>query len=1269
MNTIEQPINSAGQPLWAGLAPDQVLPLTAAQYAANLIKQRWGDEALDAVLVDLNYDFSGYPAQGSVHQGRVRLSQSLVQALLNNYQTVGAGRFGETAFGLYTPPTVGPQVHIVEIDASINPDGSYDDYEGIYRVTEPQVYGPDTQLALQPAAFKQWVWTLAFKAQYAAYVANAWPDDRTLLAAAPYPLRTSVKLAFIMAAWLQYQERSLSREGLGLALRVAGLDPGQTWGQLTLAQLQAQTPMPSSVEAGRLSIYRYSASDIGCFRDKNSGRRLLYIPGNASPFHEFADHRTLCQWVIEIGRDAKRKTAFVAHFAEDDQQDGTFHAGVRTALAGMVTWPRQYRLKKGHGFFNNDGFWPPEDYIGVDVRPTTEDPFAQWVKVMKAAAQASVDTIRDDAQVNRDNLSAVVEPVVQWIERFAPLALFVPGGEGLLALAGLIDAGYGLDEAVHGTTTDERWAGVGRTVFGLLNALPVIKAGAVLKDEERLLTVEHVANPVEAHVSAVPARLRAFIPEASAFSNEVLQQIGRVCGLDPDALGLLQAGQPPSPILVDTLNRFRIDQDLQQALERLPGGSVEAEQARNARVGQFSERYAALQQSADEWVRLFQSQYPGLPKCAIEQMLERAGIDIRAPHTLAEAKRVLGELSGKARQYEFHVRVARAYEGLYLASVENPDSDVLALHSLERLAGWPIGIRLEVCEASAVGRVLDSIGPQGAPYSRQLIRQGTRYQGLAAGQSVDFHQALLNALSQEQRAALGLRADQALQDLRTRIRAELRPRAELELGLQRMDSGLTFDSHGLRGGGFPSTAQGEAFSRTITKLQIREIYPSQSDEELGTLLDQWGEHAQTQLARLNQQLLQLRVDLAAWIGQVDVDVENMDVDLLDPEEPEAEGMDEEQIDAENDARIADAIQFERRSRLELATELEGLWRGQGEAASRVYHNGEFVGFRLEMDFEHFHSLPALNVTLPEVVELSMTSFSLTESASLSPFLRAFPRLRVLDLSGTDLHQPGPGMQWVGHWPEAIGELTELTHLDLSQTGLVLTEATAGALSGLSRLVALDMRVNPLGRPPVVVHLTALRRLNLRATGIRVCPVGVLDRPYLELLDLRENQIARIPPAVRQQSVAGSRLLLAGNPITDEDSLRWIVQHRQQTGINVWMAAPNADFAQPDAWLTGFSAEQQARAIQHWQHLATLPGSERLFGTLDMIRRSADFRVNYPSLQQRIWHLLDALDTSPPLRQHVLQDVQWTATDGDNPFASFEHLEARVAAFNTPVPER
>lgn len=1257
----QQPPVLAGS-AFADLALDSGLPMTPAQYAAKLIEQRWGAIYLEAVLVDLNYDFYGHPAQGNVHQGRARVSRSLVQTLLDNYQTVGAGRFGETAFGLYTPPTVGPEVRVVEIDESINPGGGYRDYEGIYRRTTPQVYGPGTQLALQPAAFKQWVWTLAFKDQYAAYVAQAWPDDSTLLATGAYPLRTAVKLAFVMAAYLQHQEHSLSDAGLDLALRAAGMDGRQTWAQLTLAPLQASTQVAPSVEAARLVIYRYTSEDIWRFRDQASGRLLLYVPGNASPFHEFADPQDLGQWVLGMAVDDARKQALAEHFAEDDRQDGTFHAGVLTALAGMLAYPRQYHLKKGHGFFNNDGYWPPSTYIGAEVAGRSEDPFAQWVLVMKRAAQASIETIRDDAQVNRDNLSAVVEPVVQWINRFGPLALFVPGGEGLLALAGLIDAGYGLDQAVHGNTVDERWAGVGRTVFGLLNAVPMIKGGAALKVEEQVLAADHGVTDAVVAVSTPRTRLgvlRALVAETADFSDEVLGHIDRVCDLDPDLLS-----QPTlPPILTDTLSRFRIDQDLQQTIDALPAGSADAEQALRARTERFNQRYAALQRSEHEWVRLFQSQYPGLPKCAIEQMLDRSGIDIAAPHTLAEAKRVLGELSGKAQQYEFHVRLTRAYEGLYLASVANTDSEALALHSLERLPGWPAGERIEVREASETGRLLDSIGPPGAKSARQLIKLDPRYQGSAPGQTVDFHQALLNALSAEQRLALGLRADQALQDLRASTRATPRSRTELEAGLRRMDSGLSFDSLGLRGGGFPDTLQGEGLSRAIVKLQVREIYPALTDEEIDVLLEQWDEHAQVRLIHLNRQLLQLRIDLVAWVDQVEFDIEDMDVDLLHADDPEAAGLSAEQIDEENDARLDDAIRYEQQSRMELASELEVLWQRRGEAASRVYSNGEFVGFRLEMNFEHFHNLPSMNVKLLEVVELSITHFSLTEPQSLSPFLESFPRLRVLDLSGTDLHQPGAELPWVGHFPAAISQMTELTHLNLRQTGLALTEETVGALSGLSRLIALDLSGNPLARPPLVLHLTALRRLNLSNTGIRLCPVGVRDHPYLQLLDLRDNQIERLPPAVRMQSVSGSRLLLAGNPITDEDSLRWISQHRQETGINVWMASPNADFARPDAWLAGFSPQQAATQVQRWQHLAAMEGSERLFGTLDMIRRTADFRVNYPSLQWRIWYLLNAMDASPALCQHVFLDMEWTAVDGDDPFASLERLEARIAAFD------
>jgi hypothetical protein len=1258
---------------------DHGLPMTPTQYAAQLIEQRWGASTRNAILVDLNYDFYAHPPQGDIHQGRARTSQSLAQVLLRNYQTVGAGRFGETAFGLYTPPAIGPQVRIVDIDESSNPGGGYRDYEGIYRQTTAQVYGPTTQLALQPAAFKQWVWTLDFQELYAAYVASTWPDEQTLLGASAYPLRTSVKLAYVMAAYLQHQENSLSDAGLALALRAAGLDARQTWAQLSIEQLQAATHVPSSVQAAWLVIYRYTSDDIACFTDRASGQILLYVPGNAAPFHEFANHKAMCDWVVGIARQEASRQALAAHFADDDQQDGTFHAGVLTALDAMAIYPRHYQLKKAHGFFNNDGYWPPEDYLSTEVASRAQDPFAQWVRVMKRAAEASIQTIRTDAQVNRDDLSAVVEPILQWVNRFAPLALLVPGGEGLLALAGLIDAGYGLDEAIEGKTTGARWSGVGRTLFGLLNALPAIHAGALMKTEEQAvaaalpsvaaevpLVIDHAVSDAVTALDTVQSRivqLRRLVAETAQFSDETLQNIDQVCGLDANLLARMADGHPPPPIVADTLNRFGLDQQLQQAIEALPANSVEALQAQRARVGQFNQRYAASQHSDHEWVKLFQSQYPDLPKSAIEQMLDRSGIDIAAPHTLAEAKRVLSELSGKAAGYTAHVRLARAYEGLHLGSVINADSDVLALHSLERLAGWSPGTRIVVCESSAVGPVLDSIGPRGAPYTRQLIKLGEAYQGREGGPAVDFYQAVLDALSPSQRLALGLRAEHGVADLRGQIRATPLARTELEIGLQRLDSGLPFNSEGLRGGGYPHTPQAESFTLTFQKLQLKELYPSMTDAQLEARLAQWGENAQRYLVFLNQQIQQLRTDLRAWVNEVESDVVDMQFDLLDADDLDAAGMDPPTLEAENLARIADAIRVERDSRKNLANQLAGLWQRRSVASNHLYSDGQFIGFRLNLDLEYFHKLPVLSVTLNEVVELSMPYVTLSRPESLSPFLQAFPRLRVLNLTGTDLRVPNVENMWVGRLPAAIRQMPELTSLNLSDTGLRLSEEDAGGLSGLSQLTTLDMSANPLERPPLVLHLPALRSLNLRDTGIEFCPVGVLDHPYLQLLDLRDNRIDRIPAAVRTQSVGTHQLLLTGNPMNDEDSLSWISRHRQETGINVWMAPPSPDFAQPHVWLDALPAAQASAHLEHWQQLAAVEGSERFFGALDAVQRSADFRVHYPSLQQRVWQLVDAVAQLPALRQQIFEDIEWAASNADDPFASFEHLEARAAMFH------
>ena len=258
-------------------------------------------------------------------------------------------------------------------------------------------------------------------------------------------------------------------------MEAAGLPPDQTWESLTINPLQAPTPHSPAVQASRLKLYRYTATDIWIFRRPSSPRVLMYIPGNSSPLHDFTDVGQLHQWVVAQGTRRRNEAGTGCALCRGRSRRRYLprRCTDRAGGHGDLSCDAPARPREA-GFFNNDGYWDPADYIGFDDSPAGTDPFAQLVLTMKQAALASVKTIRDDAQVNRDNLSAVVEPVVQWVNRFGPLALFVPGGDGLLALAGLIDAGYGLDQAINGETASQRSQGVTRTVFGLLNALPMV---------------------------------------------------------------------------------------------------------------------------------------------------------------------------------------------------------------------------------------------------------------------------------------------------------------------------------------------------------------------------------------------------------------------------------------------------------------------------------------------------------------------------------------------------------------------------------------------------------------------------------------------------------------------------------------------------------------------------------------------------------------------------------------------------------------------------
>jgi hypothetical protein len=1130
-------------------AVDAALPQTPGQFGEHLIKQKWGQDIdpTTAQLVTLDYDYAGRSAQNGVHQGRVASAMSLVQVLIGNYQTVGDGRFGETVFGLYTPPDVGPPIVVTEhVDELAEPGNDFHySYEGIYRRTVPQRYGPQTQIAVRPADFKKWVWELDLQDRYQAYLDQAWPSDEVIVAPRPHALKTSAKAAFVMAALLQRHENSLTPKGSELAMQAAGLPSDQAWATLTIEQLQAPTRVPAMLKTGRLKLYRYTSKDIWGYRDRD-GRILLYIPGNSSPLHLFDDSRQLHQWVVKQGRRDDTKQALAAHFAEDDRKDGTFHAGVLTALDGMAVYPKVHRLRKEAGFFNDDGLWEPAGYIGFDDSPSGIDPFAQLVLTMKEASRASVKTIRDDAQVNRDNLSAVVEPVVQWINRFGPLALFVPGGEGLLVLAGIIDAGYGLDQAVM--------------------------------------------------------------------------------------LRLMQAGRPPTPLRADTISRFRIDQELGQTTV-----------AQGERVERFNSRYEALQHSEHEWGRLFQRQYPDLPNSAIEQMLDRYGVDIQSPPDAVQVRQVFRRLDSKARQYQQHVRLNRAYEGLYLRSVVSPESDTLALHSLKNLPGWPKSLRIEVHDSSLASRVLDRSGAFDAIDVRRLIRVGNRY--LSRDVPAGFYEAVLEVLTEDERSALQLSSLDPARDLRLKVGERAMPRSELVLGLGRMDFGLPFEAQGLRGGGFPGTPQGEGLTHEMMRLQLKEIYPDFSNAEADELLQRAGGNAQVHIDQLKQQFQQLNTDLSSWIDQGADDVNDMELPFIVLGDAAAEGLNPAQIAAYNVQLIMEEMQDERTLRTELADELVGIWQKRGGAPRTT----------LDMTFENYHRLPVLNVRLDDVTELLMRGFHLTEEDSLNGFLESFPNLEVLNLDSVDLRHFFVGGDAGRSLPPAISQLKHLSSLNLRATQLVFSESAASQLRDLTRLQSLNLSDNPLGVPPLVLGMNDLRQLNLRNTQISRCPIGIKDEPYLTILDLRDNRISRVPPAVMNQAVADDRVLLWGNPLTDEDTLRRLVSHREETGINVWLDAPGADYGSPMVWLRDCEEALQQSRQALWQRLAGKPSGTRFLDVINRLSLTADFKVSYLSLQARVWRLLHEADTS----EEMWARLSRSSGRYDHPMAAFGALEDRA----------
>ena len=215
---------------------------------------------------------------------------------------------------------------------------------------------------------------------------------------------------------------------------------------------------------------------------------------------------------------------------------------------------------------------------------------------------------------------------------------------------------------------------------------------------------------------------------------------------------VLADGERPPALLDDTMQRFQLDQEL--ATQTMGDDSV-----RQQRNELFQTRYQALQASEVADVALLQRVYPGLPRSVAQEVLNHASpLELQQ---LALEQRVPLRLAEEVRAYQQQIRLTRAYEGLYLDSVANPDTDKLLLHSLETLPGWSPQVRLEVRNGSFRGQLIDSIGPTDAPIHKVLIKDAEGYQTRDANDQHlhgrdDLYAAVMHALPDAQRQALGL---------------------------------------------------------------------------------------------------------------------------------------------------------------------------------------------------------------------------------------------------------------------------------------------------------------------------------------------------------------------------------------------------------------------------------------------------------------------------------------------------------------------------------
>ncbi|GAB7532213.1 hypothetical protein PS3A_46280 [Pseudomonas sp. 3A(2025)] len=765
--------------------------------------------------------------------------------------------------------------------------------------------------------------------------------------------------------------------------------------------------------------------------------------------------------------------------------------------------------------------------------------------------------------------------------------------------------------------------------------------------------------------------LRRLGYSALAFPDEMAERILKVSDTGEGVLRYtLTDLQRPPGLLADTAERFSLDQQL---------GVQGARET-------FDAAYRSGQVSPVDGVEPLQALLPvRLPRRVAEELLANATDAERV--SLIKSNKLPTRLAEEARIYRQQVRLSRAYEGLYLESVHNPDTDMLILHSLEGLPGWSTEVRLEVREGHFNGTLRDSIGLKDAPTRKVLVRGEGGYEAYDAeglhlcGRS-DLYAAVLHALPDAERGALGFPKTGQKADLQRAIQAQPMLRRHLRdvLGMTVVRPAFRSPMRLADGRiGYPMSGRIRpdwAFTRDslLDKLRLLELEDAYPDQILDRLSAS-GLSNQAIDERLNALLHEqqtLRASMALWADGAS------SIPLMDTTRLAAR------------THIGEAIwrHWNLNNLPEIGRNLEPL-----QLSSIALE--DFPGQLPDFFYQRVTGLHLNGVTTYSSTAQSL-GVRMLDLEVLERFLTHFSNTRVFTMR----QETGSPALWSStNLPRSIARaLPGLTDLSLINQQLLLDQTQIGTFRSLRNLRNLDLsgsQFNPI--LPLSLEGLNLERLVLERTGLSRWPTW-LDNMIpgtLRQVSLANNRLTGLPDSImnNRTGLDGQTVIdLRGNPLSvgtvlrarldellPDLSLSVLVDTPPALAVNlgIQMAERNVLVEAIDAWTEASSSQmplnEQTIAgrrrigqalLAHWNAYAR--GETQTPLRLDSVDL-ADFPRRLPALfytRIRALHINQARGTGEQLNDLLKRFISLTTVHLEGPMTPL--LEPPVALAGLPM---